>query len=236
MRSSRNGGQLASVGAVGVERERPDGVGELHASTRARRRAVAPLATSLQEARRPRSRAPPSRSSRCRARRGRRSRRSRPICARVDRRRCRGGRRASRGTRALTAAARRQARSFELRGPRAVAPLPGSEEQHHPLDVPGGQRARPSGRAGGRAHGRGGARAGRRRARRPSRGAAAGRGGRSSVRFQTRTCSGVSSSGKQVVTSTERKVPGRSAMRSAPSSVLWSLIVTRSMPRARQVS
>src|SRR5262249_41475356 len=53
---------------------------------------------------------------------------------------------------------------------------------------------------------------------------------------QTRTCSGTSSSGKRVVTSTERNVSGRCAIRSAPSTVLWSLIVTNRIPRARQTS
>lgn len=44
----------------------------------------------------------------------------------------------------------------------------------------------------------------------------------------------MSSSGNRVVTSTERNVPGSSAIRSAPSSVLWSEIVTSVIPRCRQ--
>ena len=44
------------------------------------------------------------------------------------------------------------------------------------------------------------------------------------------------SAGKRVVPSTEMNVSGRCAMRSAPSSVLWSLIVISVMPRARQTS
>ena len=41
------------------------------------------------------------------------------------------------------------------------------------------------------------------------------------------------SSGNQVSNSVLRKVPGKSAMARDPASVLWSVMVTRSIPRAR---
>ena len=47
------------------------------------------------------------------------------------------------------------------------------------------------------------------------------------------TCTRTWSSGNQVSNSQLRNVPGRCAMASEPASVLWSVTVTKSMPRAR---
>ena len=47
------------------------------------------------------------------------------------------------------------------------------------------------------------------------------------------TCTRTPSSGNQLSSSVLRNVPGRWAIASEPASVLWSVMVTKSMPRAR---
>ena len=47
------------------------------------------------------------------------------------------------------------------------------------------------------------------------------------------TCTRQPFSGNHASNSVLRNVPGRCAMANEPSSVLWSVMVTKSMPRAR---
>ena len=51
--------------------------------------------------------------------------------------------------------------------------------------------------------------------------------------FEATTCTRQPFSGNQVSNSALRNVPGRWAMAREPPSELWSLMVTKSMPRAR---